>query len=87
MPKLAAAPQAACEVVQLRPPDSGCTDLLPPVGECLESLGLDTPDAVESGMEVTGGIPQAEIDISVDTDAATDSNIRDDTGVRKVHGD
>ena len=48
--------------------DSGCTDLLPPVGECLESLGLDTPDAVESGMEVAGGSPPAEIDISVNPD-------------------
>ena len=68
VPKLAAAPQAASEVVQPRPPDSGCTDLLPPVGECRESLGLDTPDAAESGMEVAGGIPPAEIDISVNPD-------------------
>ena len=30
MPKFA---QAASEVVQPRRPDSGCTDLLPPVGE------------------------------------------------------
>ena len=67
-PKLVAAPQAASEVVQPRPPDSGCTDLLPPVGECLESLGLDTPDAVESGMEVAGGSPPAKIDISVNPD-------------------
>ena len=68
VPKLAAAPQAASEVVQPRPPDSGCTDLLPPVGECQESLGLDTPDAGESGMEVACGSPPAEIDISVDAD-------------------
>ena len=68
VPKLAATPQAASEVVQPRPPDSVCTDLLPPVGECRESLGLDTPDAVESGMEVAGGIPPAEIDISVNPD-------------------
>ena len=46
VPKLAAAPQAASEVVQPRPPDSGCTDILPLVGECQESLGLDTLDAV-----------------------------------------
>ena len=46
VPKLAAAPQAASEVVQPRPRDSGCMDLLPPVGECLESLGMDTPDDV-----------------------------------------
>ena len=31
-PKLAAAPQAASEVVQPRPRDSGCMDLHPPVG-------------------------------------------------------
>ena len=68
VPKLAAAPQAASEVVQPRPPDSGCTDLLPPVDDCRESLGLGTPDAVGSGMEVAGGIPPAEIDISVNTD-------------------
>ena len=58
VPKLAAAPQAASEVVQPRPRDSGCMDLLPPVGECLESLGMDT------GMEVAGGSPPADIDIS-----------------------
>ena len=68
MPKLAAAPQAASEVIQPRPPESGPTDLLPPVNDCRESLGLRTPDAVESGMEVAGGTPQAEIDISVNTD-------------------
>ena len=64
VPRLAAAPQAASEVVQPRPRDSGCMDLLPPVGECLESLEMDTPDAVVSGMEVTGGSPPADIDIS-----------------------
>ena len=47
VPKLAATPQAADEVVQPRPRDYGCTDLLPPVGVCLESLGIDTADAVE----------------------------------------
>ena len=46
VPKLAAAPQATSEVVQPRPRDFGCMDLLPPVGECLESLGIDTPDDV-----------------------------------------
>ena len=68
MPKLAATPQAASEVVQPRPPDSGCTDLLPPVDNCRESLGLGTPDVAESGMEVAGGIPPAESDISVNPD-------------------
>ena len=66
--KFAAAPQAASEVIQPRPLDFGCTDLLPPVGECRESLGHDTPDAVESGMEVTGGSPPADIDSSVNLD-------------------
>ena len=56
MPTLAAGPQTASEVVQPRPRDYGCTDLLPPVGECLESLGIDTPDA---------GSPPADMDISV----------------------
>ena len=64
VPKLATVPQAASEVVQPRPPNSGCTDLLPPVDECRESLGLDTPDAGESGM-VAGGSPPAEIDFSL----------------------
>ena len=65
VPTLAAAPQAASEVVQPRPRDYGCTDLLQPVGECLESLGIDTPDAGESGMEVAGGSPPADMDIGV----------------------
>ena len=43
-------------------------DLLPPVGECRESLGLDTTDAGESGMEMTGGSPPADSDISADSD-------------------
>ena len=65
MPTLAAAPQTASEVAQPRPRDYGCTDSLPPVGECLESLGMDTPDAGESGMEVAGGSPPANMDICV----------------------
>ena len=55
VPKLAMAPQAASEVVQPRPRDSCCMDFLPPVGECIELLGINTPDAVVSGMEVAGG--------------------------------
>ena len=43
-------------------------DLLQPVDECLESLGIDTPDAVVSGMEVAGGSPPAHNDISVGPD-------------------
>ena len=65
MPTLAAAPQTASEVVQPRPRDYGCTYLLPPVGECQELLGIDTPDAGESGMEMAGGSPPADMDISV----------------------
>ena len=60
VPKLAEAPQAASEVVQSRPRDSGCMDLLP--------LGIDTPDAVVSGMEVAGGSSMADSDISVGPD-------------------
>ena len=65
VPTLAAAPQTASEVAQLRLRDYGCTDSLPPVGECLELLGMDTPDAGESGMEVAGGSPPANMDICV----------------------
>ena len=64
VPTLAAAPQTAFEVVQPRPRGYGCTDSLPPVGECLESLGIDIPDAVKSGMKVAGGSPPADIDIN-----------------------
>ena len=49
VPTLATAPQTASEVAQPRPRDYGCTDSLPPVGEYLESLGMDTQDAGESG--------------------------------------
>ena len=45
VPTLAAAPQTASQVVQPIPRDYGCTDSLRPVGECLESLGIDTLDA------------------------------------------
>ena len=65
VPTLATAPQAASEVVQPRTRDYVCTDLLPPVGECLESLRIDTSDAGESGMEVAGRNPPADMDISV----------------------
>ena len=65
MPTLAAAPQTASEVVQPRPHDYGYTDSLPPVGECLDSLRIDTPDAGQSGMEMAGGNPPADIDMCV----------------------
>ena len=63
VPKLAAAPQAASEVVQPRPQDSCCMDFLPPVGECIESLGIEV-----SEMEVAGGSSTADIDICVGPD-------------------
>ena len=68
VPKLAAAPQAASEVVQTRPRVSCCMDLLPPVGECIESLRIDAPDAVVSGMEAVGGSSTAGSDICVGLD-------------------
>ena len=68
VPKLAAAPQAASEVVQTRPRDSCCMDLLLPVGECIESLGVDAPDAVASGMEAAGGSSKVGSDICVGPD-------------------
>ena len=46
---------------------------------------IDTPDAVESGMEMAGGSPTAEV--SVGSGRATDSNIRDDGSIRKVDGE
>ena len=46
-PKLAAAPQAASEVDQTRSRGYCCMNLLPPVGESIESLDVDAPDAVE----------------------------------------
>ena len=39
--------------------------LTPPVGECLDSPSIDTPDAGESGIEMAGGNPPADIDICV----------------------
>ena len=65
VPTLAAAPQTASEVVQPKPRDYCYMDSLPPVGECLNSPSIDTPDAGESGMEMAGGNPPADIDICV----------------------
>ena len=65
VPTLAAAPQTASEVVQPKPRDYCYMDSLPPVGECLDSPSIDTPDAGESGMEMAGGNPPADIDICV----------------------
>ena len=65
MPTLAAALQTASEVVQQKPRDYCYTDSLPPVGESLDSPSIETPDAGESGMEMAGGNPQADIDICV----------------------
>ena len=47
-----------------RPPDYGYTDSLPPGSGCLDSPRIDTPEAVVSSMEVTGGSHPAEINIS-----------------------
>ena len=65
VPTLAAAPQTASEVVQPKPRDYCYMDSLPPVGECLDSPSIDTPDAGESGMEMAFGNPPADIDICV----------------------
>ena len=62
--KLAVAPQAAYEVVQPRPRDYGYTDSLPPGSGCLDSPRIDTPEAAVSSMEMAGGSPPAEINIS-----------------------
>ena len=35
------------------------------MGECLDSPRIDTPDVGESGMEIAGGSPPADIDICV----------------------
>ena len=63
VPTLAAVLQTASEVVQSNP--RGYTDSLPPVGGCLDSPSIDTPEAGESGMEMAGGNPPADIDICV----------------------
>ena len=62
---LAAAPQTASDVVQPKPRDYCYMDSLTPVSECLDSPSMDTPDAGESGMEMAGGNPPADIDICV----------------------
>ena len=64
-PKLAAAPQAACEVDQTRPRGYCCMNLLPPVDESIESLDVDAPDAVASGKETAGGSSKVGSDICV----------------------
>ena len=64
MPKLAAAPQAASEIVQ-RPRGYCCMDLLSQVGESIESLDVDAPDAVASGKEAAGGSSKVGSDICV----------------------
>ena len=64
-PMLAAAPQAASEVDQTRPRGYCCMNLIPPVGESIESLDVDTPDAVASGKETAGGSSKVGSDICV----------------------
>ena len=64
VPKLAAALQAAYEVVQPRPRDYGYTDSLTPGSGCLDLPRIDTPEATVFSMEVVGGSRPAEINIS-----------------------
>ena len=64
-PKLAAAPQAASEVAQTRPRGYCCMNLLPPVGESIESLNVDAPDALASGKEPAGGSSEVGSDVCV----------------------
>ena len=89
VPALAAALQTASGVVQPKPRDYCYMDALPPVSECLDSPSMDTPDAGESGMEMAGGNPLADIDICVVPDvlptaiavktAVSDKSIKIDT--------
>ena len=65
VPTLVAAPKTSAEVVQPKPRDYCYTDSLPPVSECFDSPGVDTPDAGGSGMDMAGGNPLADIDICV----------------------
>ena len=66
VPTVVVAPQTAAEVVQPKPRDYCYTDSLPPVSECLDSPSMDTPDSGESGMEMAGGNPPADIDVVPD---------------------
>ena len=64
-PKLVAAPQVASEVAQTRPRGYCCMNLLPPVGESVESLDVYAPDAVASGKETASGSSKVGSDICV----------------------
>ena len=92
VPKLTVAPQGAYEFVQPRPRDYGYTDSLPPGSGCLDSPRINTPEAAVSSMEVAGGSPPAEINISRyrhlrGSGCAADSDVREDSNVRQVDGD
>ena len=50
-------------------------------------MEIDIPDAVVSGTEVAGGGPPADIDISGGPGCATDSDICDNSSVRKMDED
>ena len=78
VPKLAAAPQAAYEVVQPRPRDYGYKDSLTPGSGCLDSPRIDTPKAAVFSMEVAGGSRPAEINISRNPDRLQTRVIRGD---------
>ena len=64
-PKLAAAPQAASEVDQTRSRGYCCMNLFPPINKSIESIDVDTPDAVASGKETPGGSSKVGSDICV----------------------
>ena len=61
VPTLAAASQTASEVVL-----PTAISVRTVVSD--KSMKIDTPDTVESGMEMAGGSPPAEVDISVGPD-------------------
>ena len=61
-------PTVVPEFVQTRPRDSCCMDLLPPVGESIESLDVDALDAMASGMEAAGGSSKVGSDMCVGPD-------------------
>ena len=56
---------AASEVAQTRPRGYCCMNLLPPMGESIESLDVDAPDALPSGKETAGGSSEVGSDICV----------------------
>ena len=64
-PMLAAAPQAASEVAQMRPRGDCSVNLLLPVDGSTEPLDDDAPDVLESGKEPAGGSSEVGSDVCV----------------------